>query len=213
MEKFKYYIVRSLKLLCFSLLFVSCKDEISTGDVPDQLFRPVVFNAVINGSIVSLSWQPIANASYALEFSRDSFLFKNEVQVFSLDSVSNTIIGDLWSNSRYSARIKAISKDLKIKNSEYNQITFVTGTENIFNAVLTADIGSNSVLLKWDSAKKVTSIVVTTTGVADITNTLSAADILSGQKLIAGLSAGVSYAFKIYNGEMLRGTITVKTKV
>lgn len=213
MEKFEYYIVRSLMLLCFSLLLVSCEDETLT-DVPDQLFRPVIFKTAINGNIATLSWIPIANASYSLELSRDSLLFGNELQVIPLDDLDTYAVGDLWSNSRYSARIKAVSKNSLIKDSEYNELTFITGTENIFYGVLSEDIGTNSVLLKWDNSKEVTKIVIapSVTPGYELAIVLSSADIAAGQKLIDGLSSGITYVFKIYKGEMLRGTISVKTK-
>jgi len=213
MKKYKYNIALLLILMLFLPLFmVSCDEETLVVETPDQLFRPALFTANVNGNEVTLTWVPIANASYSLEVSKDSLLFQNELLVIPLEEVQTYKITDLWSTTRYSARIKAVSKDPLIKDSGYNQITFVTGTENILYTPASADISTTSVLLKWDASKAVTKIVVSATGIADRTINLASADIAAGQKLIDGLSSGITYIFKIYNGEMLRGTISVKTK-
>ncbi len=213
MKKYKYNIALLLILMLFLPLFmVSCDEETLVVETPDQLFRPVLFTSTVNGNEVTFSWVPIANASYSLEVSRDSLLFQNELQVIPLDEVTKYRVTDLWSASRYSARIKAVSKDASVKDSEYNQITFKTGIENIFLTPASADISTTSVLLKWDASKAVTKIVVSAAGIADTTINLTSADIAAGQKLIDGLRSGITYVFKVYNGEMLRGTISVKTK-
>ena len=199
-------------VLLFLVLFVvSCEDNDSVDNTYDQLFRPVGFSTEVNGTEVTFSWTPFENASYSLEVSRDSFLFEKDLQVFSIDEVSQYTIGDLWSNSRYSARIKAISKDSRVKDSEFQEITFVTGTENIFYAIEDENIGMDQVLLKWDSSKDVTEIVVSAKGMDDIAVPLSESDVNAGEKLIEGLSGTTDYTFKIYYGEMLRGTITATT--
>jgi hypothetical protein len=191
----------------------SCDDDDSTlNDVPDQLFRPIFLAATINnGNEVTLSWIPITNASYLLEISRDS-LFQNELQTFLLDGVSQYTIKDLWSNSTYSARIKAISKNSNIKDSEFDQIEFTTQTENIFYAVTDDQIGTDYVLLKWDNSKNVSQLILSADGGTETTIALSESDISGGQKLVEGLNPDTEYVFKIYLGEMLRGTISVKTQ-
>ncbi|MDD4972545.1 MAG: hypothetical protein PHT07_24200 [Paludibacter sp.] len=209
----KKFIYNKMKIFyAFLLLFVvSCNEDTSTVTGVDQLFRPVMFTAGINGNKITFSWVPIANASYSLEISKDSLLFQNDLQVFSLDGVSTFTVDNLWSQSRYSARIKAVSKDSTIKDSEYKKITFITGTENIFYSVASSDISSHSVLLKWDKTKNVSKIVVSTVGTADVIISLSASDREAGQKLIENLLSGTNYIFKIYLEDMLRGNLAVKT--
>tara|TARA_R110002050_G_scaffold300779_1_gene472595 strand:+ start:19582 stop:20232 length:651 start_codon:yes stop_codon:yes gene_type:complete len=212
--KLKYSILKSIVLLTLPLLMFSCDDDDNTlNDVPDQLFRPILLSATINnGNEVTLSWIPIANASSLLEISRDTFLFQNELQTFSLDGVSQYTIKDLWSNSTYSARIKAVSKDSNIKDSEFDQMGFTTQTENIFYAVTDDQIGTDYVLLKWDNSKNVSQLVLSADGGTETTIALSESDISGGQKLVEGLNPDTEYVFKIYLGEMLRGTISVKTQ-
>jgi hypothetical protein len=212
MRILKNNIIVSLCLL-FSIgsIIVSCTKDAATKDTPDQLFRPVGFKPEINGNAVKFSWVPILGASYSLELSRDSFAFVQDLKVIPLDSLYEYTVVDLLSATRYSARIKAVSKDKSIKDSEYRQILFVTGIENIFFTPSTTDITANQVLLKWDNLKQVTQIVVSATGLLDIVVPLSASDLTDGKKLIGGLKNNTSYTFKIYNGTILRGTMDIKT--
>jgi hypothetical protein len=205
-----FNIIISLAFILLSFCNISCKDDAIINNTSDQLFRPALFRGSVNSNTVYFSWVPIAGASYLLEVSRDSLLFQNDLKIIPLNGVKEYPVTDLWSNSRYSARIKAVSIDSAIKDSEYNQIAFVTGTENIFYQV--ADTGINQVLLKWDKSKDVSKIVVSK-GASVVKNiTLTTSEISAGEKLVEGLSEATKYDFKIYLGDMLRGAISVSTK-
>jgi len=211
MERIKYSITRLIMMMvCLLLFMISCEKEDTISDIPERLFRPALLTAGVDGNKVRLTWIPIANASYSLEISRDSLLFSTDLQIIPLDGTDEYTIGDLWSDTVYSARIKGLSKISTIKDSEYEMVTFRTGIENIFYAVAATDIAANQVLLKWDKTKTVSEIVASAAGTADIVVSLSASD--AGEKLIPALKANTSYTFKIYFGEMLRGTVSVKTK-
>ncbi|MBN1184281.1 MAG: hypothetical protein JXB49_18470 [Bacteroidales bacterium] len=216
MKRIRYKLIRILAVMLFTMpTMISCiEDYTYTEEFPNQMFRPFLLQTSVNGNEATLSWKA-TGTSYVIELSHDSLNFTNELQVIQLDNVDKYScycnFKDLWSNSLYSARIKAVSADSNIKDSEYNEITFVTGAENIFYSIKDEDITNNSALLKWNSAKNVSKIVVSAVGVADRSITLSASEISEGQKLIDGLSAGVVYTCKIYLGEMLRGTITVSS--
>ncbi len=214
MKMSKFKIRASLLLMLFlPFLIVSCEksNSIAVDNTADQLFRPSSFIASVSGNSIGFSWVPIAGASYSLEYSKDSLLFTKELKVIPLDGVIIFSVGDLYSSTRYSARIKAVSKDKTIKDSEYKSITFVTAIENIFNTVPTADIGKNQILIKWNSLKTVSQLVVSATGVADVIVPLSDTDQTGGLKLVDNLKNNTSYTFKIYFGDMLRGTMVVKT--
>lgn len=211
MKRIKNNIINFLILiLCLPVFLVSCEEETTPDDTPDRLFRPALLTAGVDGNKVVLKWVPIANASYSLEISRDSLLFSTDLQVIPLDGVDEYTVGDLWSDTIYSARIKGLSKISTIRDSEYEQITFRTGIENIFYAVAATDIGSDQILLKWDKTKTVSKIVVSSVGAPDAIISVSVSD--AGQKLVTALKKATSYTFKIYFGEMLRGTVSVKTK-
>ena len=213
MKRISYHIILQIMLIFSTLLFnVSCDEEEIVDNIPDQLFRPVTLSAYVNEASVTFSWVPIANATYQLEVSKDSLLFQQDLQVFNIDEGEEILnVENLWSNSLYSARIKAVSVDEAVKDSEYKQITFTTGTENIFYGVTDEDVGTDYVLLKWKIGKEVSHIVVSGNGANDVTIPLNASDVLALQKRIEGLNSATQYTFKIYFGEMLRGTVSVTT--
>ena len=120
------YKIAYLILVCIAFLLTSCKEETKQEEFVDQLFRPADFTAIVNMNEVALVWLPIANASYSLEISQDSLQFQKNLKVFALDGVYSFTISELINNARYSARIKAISKNALVKDSKYKQITFIT---------------------------------------------------------------------------------------
>jgi hypothetical protein len=190
----------------------SCEEKDQITDAPKQLFRPALFQYdVVNGNEVYFSWIPIKGAKhYSLELARDSFHLTNEVLIFVVEDRLFKV-EDLWSNTQYFARIKSVSENTEISDSEYKEITFVTKTENIFYSINSEDVGQNNVLLKWNAIKNVSHIVVSneTTDIATIV--LTQEEIAVGEKNISGLISGNKYIFKIFYGEMLRGTISVTT--
>jgi hypothetical protein len=198
----------------------SCEEEETISEVKiDRLFRPVGFTASVSGVDVTLTWTPIKNATYFMEISKDSLLFENELKPIVIgkeaidgNSVVYKIEDYFWSSTRYSARVKSVSADPDVEDSGWQEITFKTGTENIFNTVAAENISTNSVLLKWVIGKDVSHIVVSATGVDDRMVVLSNDDKNKGEKLIGGLNPGTAYTFKIYLGTRLRGTITATTK-
>src|SRR5690606_2787972 len=61
-----------------------------------------------------------------------------------------------------------------------------------------------------DTSKEADRITVAAPGTATRTITLSATDIENGEVLVDELNPATTYTFRIYRGEMLRGTITVE---
>lgn len=189
----------------------SCSDE-DNGGLPSRLFRPIAFTASVSENKVGLSWVPINGATYLLEISRDSLLFETELVSYPLGKVAYWGIEDLWSNTRYSARIKSVSADPNVADSEYQEITFVTQTENIFYIVDNQDIGTDWVLLHWLESKNVSHITIFAEDASEVTLNISDEEKTVGEKQIAGLKPNTKYTFRIYLGEMLRGTTSVITK-
>lgn len=127
-SNFKIMVPAFLMLGFFILLYSCEKNDVSSENEVDQLFSPALFAADVNSNSVKFSWIPIKGASYTLEISNDSLLFSNNLQVFHLEEVKTFTIEDLIKDSRYSARIKAVSKNTSIKDSKFISITFVTGS-------------------------------------------------------------------------------------
>jgi len=212
MEKQIRYKILYAFILCITLLVPSCKEETETEDLFSSLFRPPVITASVNGASVSFTWTAVGDGLYALEVSRDSLQFSTDLQVFEVDGKAEYKVEDLYSQTIYSARVKAISTNPKVGDSGYQEITFTTGQENIFYSVAAGNISTNSVLLKWVSGKDVSHIVISASEVEDRMVTLSSSDVSAGEKLIEELNPGKKYTFTIYLGTRLRGTITATTK-
>jgi hypothetical protein len=115
-----------LPAILFLTFFVSCEESLETPETLSRLFRPASFTADVNGNSIHCNWTPIGNATYLLEISRDSFQFINDLKIFSVKG-NDTIIVNLWSSTRYSARVKSVSKNTVTKDSGYKEITFITG--------------------------------------------------------------------------------------
>src|SRR5690606_11737837 len=176
-------------MLCLVSLFSCAKHNLEDPDnSTERLFRPPMFSASVNANEVTLSWVPIADATYVLEISKDELLFENELQQIELGETDTYVLEELWSSIRYSARIKAVSKDPTIKDSEFTAITFQTGAENIFFTPAEEDVTTNSVLLGWDTSKEADRITVAAPGTATRTITLSATDIENGEVLVDELN-------------------------
>jgi hypothetical protein len=201
-----------LLYIVIGLVFSSCLKKSEIDLTTDQLFRPTLFTTAINGVRVDLSWSAIKNASYLLEVSRDSLKFEQDLQTYPINSVTNYLLSDLRSTTRYSARVKAVSKISGVEDSEYQEITFVTGQENIFFELSTADIFRDRIMLRWSPAKVVTHIKVLSGGQVMQTLPIIESEMISGERLVTGLVAGTKYEFRIYNGEeALRGIVIADT--
>jgi hypothetical protein len=202
----------------FTFLSVSCEDD-AKESLPERLFRPVSFSAAADGNNVDFTWMPIKGATYYIEISRDSLLFETDLQGFSYGEVNSCRINDLWGNTRYSARIKAVSGDLAVADSEYKAITFTTQREDIFYAVADEDTGTDRILLKWDNTKEVSHILFSIASEIlpeeeneEISIPITSDDMVVGEKEIVGLIPGSEYTFRIYLGERNRGLVSVTTK-
>jgi hypothetical protein len=117
-------VIFSVFVMAMSLL--SCEEDEEVVRQPGQLFRPVLFTSEADAGQVVLSWVPIKNAAYLLEISRDNLQFTVDLQSFSLEAgTEQYVLSNLQSGETYSARIKSVSQDLKISDSEFAVITFV----------------------------------------------------------------------------------------
>ena len=211
----KILIFKYIQLLFFSLLVFSCTKDIETEEVIlSRLFRPASFTASVNSNVVVFNWTPVGDGVYELELSKDSLLFTNELQTFSIQDSASLIIEDLWSYTRYSARIKSLSQNTTTKNSEWQEITFTTGLENLFyTSLVDENLGVDSVLLIWNKEKEVTHLVISTENADDITINLTETETTNGERLIENLYPNTPYTITIYRNEMPRGNISFTTKV
>ncbi len=212
MKNHNKYKIFFLALLVVGFIMPGCEKDEELSDTPDQLFRPISFAAAVNGVDINFSWVPIANAKYILEISKDSLLFTNELQQIEiLDSIEYRW-ENLVSRTQYSARIKAVSKDGSVKDSGYRMLTFKTGVENIFFAVSTESVGLDYVKIEWNKEKIADKIVVSDQDSTVLQTVMLTSDhIETGELLLENLEVGTKYIFQVFNGEILRGTTSVRT--
>jgi len=121
MLKYCYILLLSVVMVSF----VSCSDDDDVR-VPNQLFRPAVFEADVEVDRVTLSWIPIKGATYYLEVSKDELLFQVDLQKYEIEDASEFVLDNLESGETYSARIKSVSIDPQIQDSEFAVLTFVS---------------------------------------------------------------------------------------
>ncbi|MDP4208745.1 MAG: DUF5123 domain-containing protein [Bacteroidota bacterium] len=204
--KTKKIILAISLIIGFLLSFMSCKKDTATLEVP-YLFRPVGFAVSLTKTVATITWNPIDSAtSYTLQISKDSLSFTNIIETDSLTTNSYTI--ELAGNTRYSARVKANASDPK-KDSKYNQtLTFKTPPENIFLGYSSAMTDQGTATINWLPAANATKLVFSASGKSDISLDISASEKVTGSKVCASIPNG-SYAVKIYNNDILRGTVNV----
>lgn len=199
---------------CIVVLLLSlyaCSDDDNNVNGPGQLFRPAMFQISVGMNETKLTWIPMKGANYLIEVSRDSLLFETDVQSYEVADTTAYLLENLLSNTRYSARIKCISQDPNVKDSEYNTGTFVTQQENLFYSFEPGAITPYGASLHWDSLKVVTHVEISTEGVDVIKLPLSSWEKEHGRKEIENLTPGTSYTFSIYNNEIFRGSLTAST--
>lgn len=117
----RYCYILLLSVVMFS--FASCSDDDDVR-VPNKLFRPAMFEADVQLNYVTLSWIPIKGATYYLEVSKDELLFQTDLQKYEIKDANEFELDNLEAGKLYSARIKSISIDPAIQDSEFAVVTF-----------------------------------------------------------------------------------------
>jgi hypothetical protein len=211
----KHYIYSVLiGLLIILLKFTGCKDEDFT-ELTNLEFNRVlaptkIRTEIINKNNIKVTWNAVEGADrYIIQVSRDSLAFQNIIDTIdNIDTVS-IIIGNLDYLTRYSVRVMAKSADGTKSDSKFNFTTLVT--EGILYPLAKSDIKSTMVTLKWVPGVQVTHLTIKKEGQDAVQYDISAQEITDGKKVCTGLETLTSYSVKIYNGEVLLGSLTFKT--
>jgi len=203
-------------IAAFAISFVSCDTE-EEGEVQlSRLFRPGSFSRVVDGTNVSLSWLPIKNASYLIEYGRLAsglpFDSIKDMQVIELErGVSTHELYDLWGSTRYGIRIKAVSIISGTNDSEWVSSNFTTDAENILYPLTYEPNESDfNVHLIWQSEKEVSHIIVNNLQLGVKTFEISSEEKISGEKTLLNSSDyrfrnNQQYTISIWLGERKRG--------
>ena len=211
----------------------SCSDQMDeiTSLILDRNYAPVELTAkVVNKTNVKLTWEKSNADSYVIEVFKDDSLTFTGTPVVTISGIHATdipyTVSSLEGETKYSFRVKAITKDDSSRDSKWSTAYAETDAENIFSTVnQESDITANSVTLKWPAGQTATSIVATPDETSSakttrevptstvITHTITADEIAAGKATISGLKAETSYTIKLFNGTKTRGTVKVKTAI
>ncbi|RZK57843.1 MAG: fibronectin type III domain-containing protein, partial [Pedobacter sp.] len=197
MKKNNIYI--SIFFLMTLIGFSGCKDdmmeEITTLKV-DRTFSPTGLTAsVVNKTNALLTWKAVNNAkTYTIEvFENADFsgtAFKT-IPNIAITQVPYTVTG-LAGDTQYSIRVKGVGEG--IDDSKWVTALVKTDPEQIFTAINTAKLTSNSVALNWPAGQTATTITLSP---GNITRTVTAAEIAAGEAIVTGLTGETLYTAKL----------------
>ena len=123
---FKQLNIFLISLVMAVILFPSCNDD-ETQKKETQLFRPSLFKASPSSNKVTFTWTPIGRANYELDICLSQNFDSGLISYSLKEGVHEQIVEDLLiGNTTYYARIRCVSVDGSLKNSDYNVIDFTT---------------------------------------------------------------------------------------
>lgn len=182
----------------------------SCGDVADEItsslfgrnFSPIDFESKnVGEEKASLTWKASDGAtSYVVElFEDDSLSFEGEADRIIETTATGVDLEGLVYDTRYSARIKAVSADDESRTSKWNGITFKTSAKQFMKSLKESDIADRSVVITWEAED---GYDVSTIVIGGITHEITDEERAAGSATIEGLEPETSYtAYLYYNGK------------
>ena len=231
-NKTKIFMLGAMALLT-SAAFTSCEDvnDWKTDSAYDRLFCPTSLSVSAEATDAEVTWKSTPGTQfYVIELSTDSLYglqdeFRATSQIIGMDgSVTKSPfqLADLNNSTKYYIRVKACSMDKSDSNWAYpEKFFFTTKSENILNAITTADKGEDYITMSWDASLAVTHVssqeILGTSESGEtihgeeIIQELTAENKADGNVTISGLKASTGYLLSIYNNETVRGTRVATT--
>lgn len=212
---------------CAALIATACTDgnDWEVDSSHDRLFATSESSFSItpaeNAAQAEASWKATPNTTgYVIEVSTNPL--SDEVPMGSEGSIvygdgvekitkTTYLLENLESETEYYARIKSVG-DEKESNWVYYDDggTFKTNKEQILKTP--TEITDTSIKVSWEENCTVTSLRIYDGKGYDQTILLEAAELQNCSITIQGLDPITPYTIEIYNGDRLRGTITVNTE-
>lgn len=201
---------------------VACDDDAEelTSVEYDRLFTPTGLEFRVNQVDVTASWGCLSAAdsiSYVAEiFINDTGMaFEGEPTATYTTATRSCLMEGLEGATTYSFRVKAVGQT---KESYWAESTFQTATEQIMEAVATADIGGTYVTVRWPAGESnIGSIVLTPTSdtsAATVEYTVTDEDKANGYAYIEGISPETDYTAVLYSESgSIRGQRTFTTTI
>lgn len=211
-------VYRLFTAVCLLAAAASCR---KTGDAVMQqprMFKPGDIDITTAETEATLTWNPSLfttgrAVTYTVQYSKDS-TFATGVDSLVVDT-SKAVLTDarLQVRQDYFARVKANAFSNIPQSGWVRSERFSISGEQIFQALLGADVIDNAVLLKWRSTPALVKIVLSpVAGGAAIEVPLDAADITAQQKLVSGLQPGTDYSAEIFDATRSKGFLTFRTR-
>jgi hypothetical protein len=208
----KYTYIFSILLSAWAAItFVSCDDEIEPIESLefDRVLSPLALEAFVrDNTAIELKWKPSNEVdTYIVEFSEDSLEFSN---IIFTDEVTEDEIPyrhTLAGETRYSARVKAVSEDDK-EDSKWSTVTIKTLPENIYEELPLQNVLVTTAKLAWEAGSEVSHFLISPGGTQ---RPITADEKAAGEATLEGLDAGTSYIVTLYNGNKIRGVVGFNT--
>lgn len=199
----------------------SCTDgnDWSTDSTLARLFGTKDISLDIYDTKVGVTFTKVKGAKeYQVEVSTDSLYLDevSETSVVTTFTDTPDTLRNLQGETKYYLRMRCIADDATPSkwvyyNSSDGEYFFTTKSEQLFNALSSADIDESTVHVTWKANEKVTNIVVLKDQEEVQNVKLSAEQIAAGEYTVEGLSPLTNYTINLMNGKNKRGVLTVKT--
>jgi len=206
----------SITLLLLMVLAMGCEKKLDTTLNLPRPFTPTQVSSKNAETSATISWRPSlfamkGDVSYKLEVSTDSSFASSQLSL-TVDSTAIILTdNDLEIKTKYFARVKAVNNAGSESAWAYSSSFQILG-EQVFFALLDAELKDKSVVLRWKATDGLTKIVLTPDGGTAIEIPLDATDLTNQYKEITGLTATTAYTAVIYKSNVEKGTISFTTK-
>lgn len=210
-------LLRVLMPVILLTVFAGCKktkDE--TLNLPRQ-FMPGTIKITAGETQAKLEWAASlfasADVTYTVEVSTDT-LFQSAAPISRQTETPSIVLteSELAIETKYYARVKANAVNTTAESHWVHSNGFRITGEQIFSAVLDAELKDKSVILRWRNYAGLTRIVLTPASGSAQEITLTADDVSANMKLIEGLTPQTPYTATIYLNNLRKGIITFTTK-
>ncbi len=216
MKKFnKTYIMLGLALAALT----SCSDvadEVTELVFPRNLSPVDLDTRNVGEDKATLTWNASDKATgYVVEFfADDSLTFAGTPKTIAV--TENTVsLTNLVYDTKYSARVKAITDGNESRDSKWSSIFFRTSPQQLMKSFKEENIADRSVIVTWDAdavGKDLTTLKAFDSNNKLVsTKTLTAEEVAAGKAVLGGLTPETQYTIRMYFGEKERGNRVVTT--
>ncbi len=205
--------IKSIFLGVAIIMACSCEDDIDNLEELKlkRVLTPLGLKAFVrNQTAIELNWSLREGVtSYLVEFSEDSLAFNTIIHSETVLAENLPYRRNFFGDTRYSARVKAISSVESVDDSNWATVTIRTNVENIFLPLPGQNVQDTYAILNWPAGSDVTRFVINP---GNIERSITDEEKAEGEATIEGLSGSTDYTVTLYSGTKVRGTISFSTQ-